>query len=437
MKHTLRFLSYIILARVLLSCGNSKDDKPDSKVFGNVMILYSAGCNSLSASLLDDIDELKSSYLPKNKNGQDVVLVLSKSARNNYKTKTSPVLFRLTDTGKKDKKGNAIVKSDTLLTLPAGTIAASSSTLRTVLEFVQSNFPSKSYGMVFSSHGTGWLPTGYYNDPLKYGDKAPGLRSLPERRSDGGYLYKEPQYPEGTILTKTLGQDLDYSVSQVAYELEVEDMASGIPFKLDYLLIDACLMGGVEVAAAFENVASLVGFSPAEVLTDGFDYTRMTRHLAYGSTPNPKGVCEDYFNLYDRQSGVWHSATITLVDTRNLSSLKNVCKTLFEKYRDQIASLTDGKVQEYGGNVHTFYDLEDILLKAGISSSEQKSLEDALSSCVVYKGCTGQYYSASDGKVHPVDIYSGLSMYLPAMGNSYLDNFYKSLSWNQATGLLK
>lgn len=37
-----------------------------------------------------------------------------------------------------------------------------------------------------------------------------------------------------------------------------------------------------------------------------------------------------------------------------------------------------------------------------------------------------------------ITCHSGFSMYLPAMGTDYLDQYYKAnLAWNQATGLVQ
>ena len=37
-----------------------------------------------------------------------------------------------------------------------------------------------------------------------------------------------------------------------------------------------------------------------------------------------------------------------------------------------------------------------------------------------------------------INTHSGLSMYLPfTTGRDYLNNFYKSLEWNKATGLIQ
>ena len=81
---------------------------------------------------------------------------------------------------------------------------------------------------------------------------------------------------------------------------------------------------------------------------------------------------------------------------------------------------------------HFFYDLKDVLVKAGISAEEEARLDAALDAFIVYKAATPYFLSI------PITHYSGLSMYLPSMGSDYLDNFYKSaVSWNDATLLVK
>lgn len=42
----------------------------------------------------------------------------------------------------------------------------------------------------------------------------------------------------------------------LAYEMNINDMAEAIPMKLDYILFDACFMGGIEVAYEFRKSAT-------------------------------------------------------------------------------------------------------------------------------------------------------------------------------------
>jgi hypothetical protein len=36
-----------------------------------------------------------------------------------------------------------------------------------------------------------------------------------------------------------------------------------------------------------------------------------------------------------------------------------------------------------------------------------------------------------------INTFSGFSMYLPSNGHAELDKYYRTLKWNQATGLVK
>ena len=148
---------------------------------------------------------------------------------------------------------------------------------------------------------------------------------------------------------------------------------------MDYILFDACLMGGIEVAYELQGKVDKVGFSQTEVLADGFCYESLTSHLLGGETPDLVSVCSDYFNQYEVQSGVYQSATISLIDCSQLSPLARVCGELFTKYSDAIAVLDHNQVQRfYRMGKHWFYDLESILLNAGINDILNASLNSSL-----------------------------------------------------------
>lgn len=367
----------------------------------HVMIMVSAGYNSLSGYLKEDLKELAEGYLPKGKyRSANVLLVLSRTTDSygDYNTSKPMVLYRLYS----DLSGNAV--ADTLK-IWQDTPICKADNFNEAMQFIYNRFPAKDYGMVFSSHASGWLPAEYYNDPDTY------------------------EYKHGAKSLRSIGQD---KMGTVSYEMELKELIDAIPFKLSYFLLDACLSGCVEVAYAFKDKADIVGFSPTEVLANGFDYLTITQHLLMDE-PDPVAVCKDYFAYYDAQTGSSRSATISVVDTREMEPLAKICETLFEKYRDQIKSLNGNLVQGYFRfDRHFFYDLKDILLKAGITAEEESALDEALDRCVIYKAATPYFLSI------PINTYSGLSMYLPSMGTTVLDQFYKEqISWNAATKLVK
>ena len=71
-------------------------------------------------------------------------------------------------------------------------------------------------------------------------------------------------------------------------------------------------------------------------------------------------------------------------------------------------------------------------MNAGASDDEMEALHEALDNCVLYKGHTPEFMCEFEIKT-----FSGFSMYLPCNGNKELDKYYRTLKWNQATGLVE
>ena len=410
--HLIGFLS--LLALLIASCGRDEGFSSFTPSDGNdvrymegrlpssetrrVLVYVSAGYNSLSGYLDDNLSTLLQGELPKGKYySADVLLVLSRKPvrAGDYNTPSAPVLFRIYA----DQEGTPVC--DTLKTWQGEDALCTPEVFADALNYVKDRFPAKGYGMIFSSHALGWLPPNY-----KVNDTA---------------VWVAPY--------RSIGQDRKGSDS---YELSLEEFADAIPFRMDYLLIDACLMGCVEVAWQLKGKADVVGFSPTEILAKGFDYSTLVSHL-FAKEPDPVAVCEDYFNQY----GPDGDATITVVDTRRMDGLATVCRQLFAKYRSSIAAITPNQVQRYFRpsatvNCTVLYDLVDILVKAGITVEEQAALEAALDDAILYKATSRHFLSI------PIDTYSGLSLYLPPAGNATLDAYYKShIAWNDATELIQ
>lgn len=395
-----------------------------------VMLLYSAGYNSLRNYLLDDIKELKEGWLPGNGCNEDIVLVYSHTpkARGAYNTPTTPYLIRLYST----EDGTAV--ADTLITYEEGTITSSAMQLNKVLTDVSKAFPAESYGMIFSSHATGYLPAGYYTDPDNYQYYSMMMKSRSFCNIPVAVPYMEPEWDPSMPMVKSIGQDqVGSSGDYLSYEINLPEFAAAIPMKLDYILFDACLMGGVEVAYELMGKCSKVGFSQAEVLAEGFHYKSITSHLLKKSIPDPKAVCMDYFTQYDIDKGVYRSATVSLIDCDKMEEVAQVCRRIFEANREGLSNINPDNVQRfYRGNKHWFYDLESIITESGADESELKDLYNALYKCVIYKGHTPEFMLEFE-----IDTFSGLSMYLPCNGGAELSKFYKTLRWNQATSLVE
>lgn len=447
-SHILLMPVIAIIIAMTVSCGPQWKDEmlpytpggtdtgaPDREVetyTRKVLLLYSAGFNSISSYLKEDIGDLEDGWVPKLRKADDVLLVYSHQPkkRGQYSEMTEPVLFRMYS----DNDGKII--KDTLIRYEAGTISADAAQLNSVLTYVKDHFKAKSYGLIYSSHATGYLPSGFYSNPNGYFFDEEPLRqmSLQSAAAPVPVPYIDPTEGLGGPAVKSVGQDVH---GQTAYETDIREFAEAIPMKLDYILFDACLMGGIEVAYELAGKCDKVGFSQAEVLAEGFNYKTLTSHLlANREESSPYDVCRDYFLQYDKLSGDDRSATISLVDCNRLDDLAKVCKELFEKYSDKISRLNHNSVQRfYRGGHHWFFDLQSILENVLIDEDESERLEAALANCIIYKGATPSFMPNYSG--FNIDTFSGFSMYLPSYGHPELDRYYKTLKWNQATGLVK
>lgn len=447
MKQTTLYITSIIAAMIgifgLASCSDdwtyemqpefdsypgNHGDRTTNEESRKVLLLYSAGFNSLTSYLKEDINDLKSGWLPTANRTEDVVLVYSHfpEQTGKYDIGSSPTLVRL-------HVRDTVVIADTLVVYPKGTISSSAIQLNRVLSYVKDNFQAKGYGMIFSSHATGYLPAGYYQDAGSYIFEDGDAKARMHRRPSP-VPYIEPDYDPSLPMTKSIGQDqVGVHGSYMSHEMELPDFAEAIPMTLDYILFDACLMGGIEVAYELKDKVKVIGYSQTEVLAEGFNYKELTKHLLQNEEPDPYSVCEDFFIQYDIQSGVYRSATVSMIDCTALDGIANACQELFYKYNSQISSLNPSVVQKFfRSSYHWFYDMESILKNAGVPEEEMKPLYDALEKCVIYKAHTPEFMNSF--KIHT---FCGFSMYLPSNGSDQLNKFYKTLKWNKDTGLVR
>ena len=385
------------------SKGYSRIDNGETR---HVMLLYSAGFNNLSYDLSEDIEELCNGDMPGSGRNDNVMLVLT-HLKNDGNNLTPAYLVRLYK-----RLGGEPVR-DTVKVFDFKYGCADADAMKEVLTYIKDNYPARDYGMVFSSHGTGWLPPFYtLNSGQSY-------EFAPQRTSS-------MQHSIGNEDIK------DESGRKVYYEMELCDFAQALPMHFDYILFDACLMGCIEVAYELKDKCDHIGFSQTEIMSQGFDYTTLASHLVTNpSGPDPEAVCREYFASYNNEQARYPHATISYIDCAGLESLAEVCKSIFAAHRSGLASINPNTVQiYYQYNWHWFYDMKDIVEQCGATPAEMEAFDAALTRCVRYVDFTDKFLS--------IDIRRdcGFSMYLPCDGNSTLDRYYKTLLWNKDTGLV-
>lgn len=220
------FIVVLILLFLMVSCRN--DDEITDTTGGKTVLVYMVADNSLSSVAKTNIDSLEAGMSVNSVPGRVIVYVDCADE--------NPMLFRL----EKEKDGSVsrqIIK--TYVEQNSVSIAVMASVLTEMTEL----FPSDSYGLVLWSHGYGWLPAAT-NSASK------------------------------TVCRRSFGRDS-------RDEMDIADLVTALSAgpHFDYILFDACFMGGVETAYALRNCADYLIASPTEELSDGFPYSEMVPYM--------------------------------------------------------------------------------------------------------------------------------------------------------------
>ena len=381
----IRFLfCALAMALTLFSCKKAETEEIVVVKRPKTVLLYMVANNNLSYDAENSISRLQNGYIP----AEEGNLLVYKHCAG-----MDPVLLHI----KKGEEGTVV--ADTAYRFPPR-VSATKSALTQALNVTQALFPADSYGLILWSHGTGWIP------PLASSSSA-------------------AQEVSGSAPQRTFG--LDGKV-----ELEIRDLAQAIPYKLSFMLMDACFMGGIETAYEVKDSVDYYIGSPAEILTESFPYHKIMQHI-FKSTPDYAAVCKEYYDYYNAKSGAERSATVALMDCSKLAEVAEVAKRVFDQYGERIASLDLSLLQPYfrGSSSKYFYDLKD-LVDAIADASLSAEFAAALERAVPYKAATPYFIEL------PIRSFCGVSTYVPGNpADTKLADYYKQYKWNQATGMIK
>lgn len=403
---------YILLFLTLCSsCSCHKDNKDD---IGKTILIYFAANNNLSSKAAENLSDLKEGYVPdyfepgEAKNG-NVLLVYMHQAG------SVPQLLRIS----KDKYGDV---NEEILKEYDEHNSVNDSVLRNVLNYANQLFPAEENGLILWSHGTGWLPEGFYSNPI-------GVASRSAK------TMTDEEYHSYDYLVKSFGQENKM-------EMDIIKMAEALPIKYSYVIFDACLMGGVEVAYECKYKADYQIFSATEILSTGFPYKLIMESLMYSTAKledRLKETAKTYFDYYNNQtSDSQRSATVAVVKSSALDNLASCAKVIFSTGRGNIDTLTMSSIQGFfETGKHWFYDLDDFMSRIYTEQSHYSKFSAELQKTVLYSAHTDYFIKGSPRWNFPITKYSGLSTYIPNPKNSTLDSYYLKLSWNKAVEMIQ
>lgn len=365
--HCFKIGCCLLLFSLFASCSKTKEEK-EEVIKNRTVLVYLGVDNNFSSEAKEKIDILRESWQEEYDGNLLIYADPGGSAR----------LVRIF----RDKQG--VNRIDTVNLYPSEN-SASPEVFQRVLEDVRTEYPAESYGLVVLSHGTGWLPKGTM------------------------------QTPRSIIMDKT-------------NEMEIRDFAQAIPYHLDFIIFDACMMGGVEVVYELKEVADYLLVSPAEVLQrPGFSYATMMKHLMKKEA-DVVAVAKEFFEIFDKESGLSRSATVSVIKTSELDQLADRSAALLKGIDGE--SLVDiSKLQNFGYGKNALYiDFGDYI--KALAPDRYTEFMEALEKCIVYKDHTPNYYSGYRGVVSPINAYSGLSIYIKQNAFPIINAEYDKLKWS-------
>lgn len=404
----LRRLVYLILCTVGLlglAAGCGPDESGATKN-PQTLLVYMAGNSNLSSYAYMNCSDLMRGYVPNwcRPGEGDVLLVYM------HTMDSLPRLLRLYKDNKKQVRQELIVEYPDHNSLDPAV-------LKQVLTQVAETFPAQENGLILWSHGTGWLPKGYYDNPGTYDPKPGQFSAYPS-------LSEDPCRD----LVKSMGPDS-------GIEVDIQELEGALPIRYDYIIFDACLMGGVEVAYQLREKTDYVVASVAEILAQGFPYKSIAHPLMAGNEADLEQVATLFFEHYNSQPQSARAATIALVATEPLEQLAQAVRRVYENHRSELATFDRRRVQGFYRNQRAyFYDLDDFIRQLA-SEEEYAEFQAALAACVLYEAATESFLLDYSYGFY-INRHCGLSTYIPAPWETYLLDFYQTLAWNESVQLI-
>lgn len=275
-------------------------------------------------------------------------------------------------------------------------ISTSPETMKRILGLMVNMSPSQSYGLVFGSHGTSWMPG-------------------------------------NTVKGRSFGDDDGYNINIPEMSDVLEEVFSGK--QLDFILFDACMMATAEVCYEFKDVTDYLIGAVVETHVYGHPYDIILPKLYEKDVPYGD-ICKYYID-YSRQLGAW--GTCAAVDCSKMDDLANWVGTNLEVYSDKFTSLDKDAIQQYGVSSFKYFSFDIVdYFKNLNDGNTPEGLENVINKVVVAKDALyGVQYPIVGNSLYTIDEdrFCGIGMYLPNLvTKSSWNSYYKTLSWYKAVG---
>ena len=398
MKKIKIFTLLLCLGAFFVAC-NKDDDGPDvpqpREQVGRTVLVYIVGdngANELSSLFEDNFRDMKEGM--KDVDYSKCNLIVYSELVNDV-----PRLISV-------KKKSGKVVADTLFTYPEQN-PLEKKVMSAIISQTVSYFPADSYGFVFLSHSSSWVP----------------VLNNANSRSIGYYRRTQMDIPDFR-----------------------DALQSSFPKPLKFILFDCCNMQSVEVAYELRECADYFIGSPAEIPGPGAPYQRVVPEF-FTETDLAKNIANAYFGYYEehykgtipKSNDDWTGGVATsVVESAALDHLAAATKSVLKKYIEHRSDIIRVGIQRYDfTGTDANYDLDGFIqtLTGGTDNADYKSWRTAFDNAVVFWETTPQNYSGIIYRMFSMEKATGLSTYIPyGEQNSTMNVFYPTLEWYSAAG---
>ena len=338
------------------------------------IMIYMIGSNLESRSEMATIDvkEIEKSMINLNDNNVVIYAGGTKEWHNHFENNS---IYELTD------EGFVLVSKD------KDSSMGESDTLTRFLNYVQKNYDSEKYGLIFWDHGAGPIE-GYGYDEVYDGDSLQ-LTEMKQAFSDSGYSSNN---------------------------------------KFEFVAFDTCLMASIEVAHVVSEFSDYMIASQDLEPEYGWDYSFMSEIHKGISTETIGRFIIDYANLFYSNSLNFEEpkkkfdVTLSMLDLTKIEDLEKVLNNLFlnvdvflihDNYSEVVSKITRAHPFGYFG-FESSYDLVDLYCVAEQLKDnypeQSELLQKKLSEIIIYQKSN-------------VEGANGISIYYPYYTKKYLNEY--------------
>ena len=433
--HKITNILFLFLTAVLLSsCDYFPyfDEEDSDNEVQHTMILYMLADSSLSGYLEEDLRETINAVSQDFSSRARIVVYYDRMETRDKADSTT--LFLL-----KQNNINTETNLERLEVLKTYSRQESTDPLvmQEVLNDVKELVPSRSYGLLISGHGSGWFPkpTNNIETNTELHAQRVGQKPLTAISTEHSFI-KQANGP----ITRWIGNDNYYrfNTDRGRYErsheetfMSAEELASGLsPIHFDYIIFDACFMSSIELLYELRNCCDYIVASPTEILSDGFPYKDIVNSIFYngGSLYN---ICERYMDFYFNNTESKQSASIALIDCKQIDALAEKVKQIYTAGVNEVNHETIQHLE--GINNHVFFDMNQYIRALCNDDALYDEYMEQFNKTVLYKNNTQSIFSTY-GRVNiladELDL-CGVSTYIQRDHLPITKQYHQATKWWQ------